>query len=222
MWLITFEDDASRKIVSWSVFDHATSEHSVEILKEGIKTHARPREVLSGHDAQFYANKAEGKVEIETIFHIFLKEQGIKHIVGGINHPQTNGKQERLFGTMKSKLDEFDSMADLINWYNEIKPHMGLDFDNLETPSQAFVCKMHHSAKGKPVGQRCDASAMPDSSKGARGLPASMSATVSAPALLNGWLLRFRHACASPLHLSSELPRRILRKGLCRRPQSCP
>ena len=150
-WLITFEDDASRKVVSWGVFDNATSEHSVEVLKEGIKTHGKPREILSGHDSQFYANEADGRVQGETVFQIFLKEQGIKHILGRINHPQTNGKQERLFGTIKAKLDEFDSMADLINWYNDIKPHMSLDFENLETPSQAFIRKMHHSAKGKAI-----------------------------------------------------------------------
>jgi hypothetical protein len=26
---------------------------------------------------------------------IFLKEKGIKHILCGVNHPQTNGKQEK-------------------------------------------------------------------------------------------------------------------------------
>ena len=150
-WLITFEDDASRKVVSWGVFDNATSEHSVEVLKEGIRTHGKPREILSGHDSQFYANEAEGRGQGKTIFQIFLETEGIKHILGRINHPQTNGKQERLFGTIKSKLDEFDSIAELITWYNDVKPHMSLDFDNLETPSQAFVRKMHHSAKQKAI-----------------------------------------------------------------------
>ena len=27
-------------------------------------------------------------------------------------------------------------------WYNYTKPHMSLDWDNLETPSKAFVRKM--------------------------------------------------------------------------------
>ena len=34
-----------------------------------------------------------------------------------------------------------------MQWHNEIKPHMGLDWENLETPSQAFQRKMHHRAR---------------------------------------------------------------------------
>jgi putative transposase len=150
-WLITFEDDASRKIVSWGVFDNATSEHSVEVLKRGLESNGKPREMLTGHDTQFYANKSEGIDRGKTVFRVFLEEQGIKHILRRVNHPQTNGKEERSFDTIKAKLREFESMDELIYWYNEIKPHMSLDFDNLETPSQAFVRKMHYTAKQSAV-----------------------------------------------------------------------
>jgi putative transposase len=146
-WLITYEDDASRKFVSWGKFDNATSEHSVEILKTGIESHGKPRSILTGHDTQFYANAGEKKELGKTVFQLFLEEQKIQHILGRVNHPQTNGKEERSFGTIKAKLHEFGSLEDLIHWYNEIKPHMSLDFDNLETPSQAFIRKMHHTAK---------------------------------------------------------------------------
>lgn len=148
-WFIAFEDDASRKIMSWGIFDNATSEHSVEILKRGIEINGKPRAMLTGRDIQFYATEAEGKKQGKTVFQFFLEDQGIKHIVGRVNHPQTNGKQERFFGTVKSKLHEFKSMDDLIQWYNDIRPHMSLDFDNLETPSQAFVRKMHHSVRDR-------------------------------------------------------------------------
>ena len=150
-WLITFEDDASRKIVSWGIFDNATSEHSVEVLKKGLKSDGKPREMLTGHDIQFYAVAAAGKEQGRTVFQIFLEEQGIKHILGRVNHPQTNGKEERSFGTIKAKLHEFKSMDELIYWYNEVKPHMSLDFNNLETPSQAFVRKLHYTAKQRVV-----------------------------------------------------------------------
>ena len=150
-WFITFEDDASRKIMSWGIFDNATSEHSVEVLKKGIENNGKPREMLTGRDTQFYVNEAKDKEQGKTVFQIFLEEQGIKHIIGRVNHPQTNGKRERFFGTAKSKLHEFKSMDDLIRWYNNVRPHMSLDFDNLETPSQAFVRKMHHTAYDKVI-----------------------------------------------------------------------
>jgi putative transposase len=146
-WLITYEDDASRKIVAWGEFDNATSEHSVEVLKRGIESHGKPREILTGHDIQFYAVKAEGKEQGETVFQKYLKEQEITHILGRVNHPQTNGKEERTFGTIKSKRHEFESMEKLVRWYNEIRPHMSLNFDVLETPAQAFIRKMHHTGR---------------------------------------------------------------------------
>ena len=146
-WLITIEDDASRKMVSWGEFGNATSELSVEVLERGVISHGKPRAMLTGHDIQFYAVKIEGREQGETVFQKYLKEQGIEHILGRVNHPQTNGKEERAFGTIKSKRHEFESMDALIHWYNDIKPHMSLDFENLETPSQAFIRKMHHTGR---------------------------------------------------------------------------
>jgi hypothetical protein len=59
-----------------------------------------------------------------------------------INHPQTNGKVERFFGLMEQKLNLFDSVDEFIYWYNYIKPHMSLNFDELETPYEAFLRKL--------------------------------------------------------------------------------
>lgn len=146
-WLITFEDDASRKVISYGEFKEATTENSVSVLKKGIQKHEKPREILTGRDSQFYTSKAKGRRQGKTQFQLFLQEQGIKHIVGRVNHPQTNGKQERLFGTVKRHYNEFRSLDELINWYNDIRPNMSLDWDNLETPSQAFIRKMHYSNK---------------------------------------------------------------------------
>jgi putative transposase len=150
-WLIAYEDDASRLIVGAGIFDSPTTEASLFVLREAIRRYGQPREMLTGRDSQFYCSEAEGKIQGKTDFQIFLAEVGIKHIVGRVNHPQTNGKQERFFGTVKAKLEYFSSLEDLIVWYNEVKPHMSLDFDNLETPAQAYVRKMHHKAVQQPL-----------------------------------------------------------------------
>ena len=36
----------------------------------------------------------------------------------------------------------FDSVEEFIYWYNFVKPHMSLNFDELETPYQAFLRKL--------------------------------------------------------------------------------
>lgn len=144
-WFICYEDDASRKIVSHGEFDEATTEHAIEVLKKGIATHGKPRQMLTGRDCQFYASEAEGKAQGKTEFQLFLEKEGIKHILGRVNHPQTNGKEERAFGTVKAKVEHFGGSVDAtVRWYNEVKPHMSLDYGNLETPAQAFIRKMHH------------------------------------------------------------------------------
>jgi putative transposase len=65
-----------------------------------------------------------------------------EHILARVNHPQTNGKLERFHGEIKRKQKWFESIDNLIHWWNYTKPHMSLDWDNLETPAKAFVRKM--------------------------------------------------------------------------------
>ncbi len=79
-----------------------------------------------------------------------------------MNHPQTNGKLERLHGELQRKLHEFvdvagalgtanltsvqpiesDVIARFVRWYNYERPHDSLDTSKLETPAQAFARKM--------------------------------------------------------------------------------
>jgi len=50
---------------------------------------------------------------------LFCEEQGIKHILGRVHHPQTYGKIERWFGTYKQEFDErFSSLNEFIDYYN--------------------------------------------------------------------------------------------------------
>ena len=87
---------------------------------------------------------------------------GIRQILARINHPQTNGKLERFHGEQQRKLHRFkdvavppgtaapfgseppeaDPVARFVKNYNYRRPHMSLDWDNLETPYQAFQRKM--------------------------------------------------------------------------------
>ncbi len=51
--------------------------------------------VLLDHGSQFYANKRDKKDRADHKFEKFLMENNIKQILAGVNHPQTNGKQEK-------------------------------------------------------------------------------------------------------------------------------
>ena len=142
-WLIAYLDDASRFVLSYGLFPEATSERSVEVLKQAIKKHGKPASVLTDRGTQFYANETEEREKGSTLFERYLVENEIRQILSRVSHPQTNGKVERFFGTLKRKLPRFDNDIDrLITWYNMKRPHMSLNLDVIETPYRAYLRKM--------------------------------------------------------------------------------
>ena len=169
-WFIAYQDDASRMILAFGVFKEATGKHALEVLKEAISRHGKPASVLTDHGSQFYANEKEAAKRGEAEFEKELVAMGIRHILARVNHPQTNGKLERFHGDLQRKLPLFNASSVsqatrvrkgeaithvggpfcsdkpkepvemFVDWYNN-KPHRSLDWDNHETPAQAFVRK---------------------------------------------------------------------------------
>jgi putative transposase len=137
-WWIAAEDDASRLIVGYGVFQEATAEHTIQVLKQAITKHGCPRELLTDRGSQFYANEAERREKGVSQFEAYLTDQGIKHLLCRVNHPQTNGKLERIYGVYEQKRHQFRSIDEYVHWHNEIKPHLSLNIETLETPIQAF------------------------------------------------------------------------------------
>jgi putative transposase len=137
-WWIAAEDDASRLIVGYGVFQEATAENTIHVLKQAIDKHGRPRELLTDRGSQFYANEGERKEKGISQFEAYLAEQGIKHLLCRVNHPQTNGKLERIYGVYEQKQHQFKSVDEYVHWHNEVKPHLSLNIEALETPIQAF------------------------------------------------------------------------------------
>ena len=106
------------------------------------RQHGRPREILTDRGSQFYANEGERREKGISQFEAFLAEQGIRHLLSRDNHPQTNGKLERFYGVYEQKRHQFKSTDECVHWHNEIKPHLSLHIETLETPIQAFHGKL--------------------------------------------------------------------------------
>jgi putative transposase len=140
-WLIAYLDDASRFIVGYGIFDEATTANAISILDDCINTYGKPLELLTDHGSQFYANFGEIKAVGISKFQQYLIGRKINHILGRVHHPQTNGKIERFYETFQSKIPHFNSMEEFVIWYNTKRPHMSLNWDQLETPIQAFYKK---------------------------------------------------------------------------------
>ena len=130
-YIIGFIDDNSRYITSLGVYRSQTSEHVLETYRLGVGEFGAPKEMLTDNGRQYASWRGMTKFQKE------LKKDHVHHIRSSPHHPQTLGKIERFWQTMK---DEFLSRARFetfeeareriafwVKYYNHKRTHQGLD-----------------------------------------------------------------------------------------------
>ena len=132
-WVFCVVDDASRKLLALIECDSATTENSILGMLEALK-HGSIKQCISDHGSQFISNN-----DGNSKFSEFLASQGIQQILCRIKHPQSNGKVEKFFSLYKAKRHLFSTKENFVNWYNEVRPHRSLQFEQLEPPQAAFL-----------------------------------------------------------------------------------
>src|SRR3989344_5277145 len=122
--LLAFIDDCTRVLIHAEIFAHATTENTILAFQNAISQYGKPQALLTDNGVQFTPARAE-----KGPFTQWCEEQGIRHILGRVHHPQTNGKIERWFGTYKQEYDErFSCLNDFIKYYNEDRLHQGIGY----------------------------------------------------------------------------------------------
>ena len=145
------EDDASRKILCGGEFDNEYEVYAMKLVKEAMKLayqeySAVIRECNTDQGTQFYGTKKDNKGErSKKEFEGFLEDNHIKHIPSRKHHPQTNGKEERWFGTYEKKRMLFKTFKEFISWYNG-KLNLGLSRKEGITPNEAIQNKLQPEA----------------------------------------------------------------------------
>lgn len=134
-WVFAVIDDASRKLLALVETDSPTTENSILGMKIALKA-GKIKQCISDHGSQFTCNR-----EGNSKFAKFCEKESIKQIFCKIKHPQSNGKVEKWFQVYYEHRDAFPRMEEFIEWYNEVRPHRSLKFEELETPQQAFLRK---------------------------------------------------------------------------------
>lgn len=138
-----FIDDRSRKIMAAGKFNNATTENTLFLLYQAILTNSVcPVIELSDKGSQFYANKHDKKGNKGiSKFEKELKKLGVDFWTSRRNHPQTNGKMEKWFDTMKKRFKKHpkESLQDFVRWYNEERIHHALAYD---TPQKVYWEKL--------------------------------------------------------------------------------
>ncbi len=142
-WVCSFIDDCYRKIMSSGEFDNATTEKALFVLYQAIlENQVCPIVVLSDKGSQFYANTPNKKGGLGTSgFEKELNELGIELWTSRRNHPQTNGKMERWFGSMKTRRKKHpeETLQDFVKWYNHSRIHHALGY---KTPEEVYQEKL--------------------------------------------------------------------------------
>ena len=141
------QDDASRKILVGDEFDHGYESNSIALFKRLVNEywHICPLGVLIiDHGSQFGAHRMDENGQWESEFKTTVEGYNTKVVCASVNHPQTNGKVERIFYTYDKYRSEFNSFLEFVDWYNCIRPHesLGTKYCPLETPENAFWRKL--------------------------------------------------------------------------------
>ncbi len=130
--IISFIDDASRLIVGSGEFDAATTDNAMEVFNKAQAAYGKPKQVMTDHGTQFCSDEEKAFRFSEN-----LKAEGVEHIMARVKRPQSNGKIERWFGTVKKLYFHFGrDLNKAVACYNSM-PHLSLDM----TPAQAYERK---------------------------------------------------------------------------------
>ena len=137
LWIFCVEDDASRKLLALIESEKESTNNSILGMELALK-HGKIKQCISDHGSTFTSNF----IDANSRFKDYLKSKGIKPILCKVKHPQSNGKIEKWFQAYDRHRKAYKTKEEFIYWYNDLKPHRSLNFDELETPSQAFIRKM--------------------------------------------------------------------------------
>ena len=129
-WCLSILDDCSRYSLALVPLNSVTTDVVTQILDDLIKIHGKPREILTDNGSAY------GLRSIHSRFDRWCKRRGIKHIRSSIHSPQTVGKAERLFKTMKEEMKFCNNDPELFRMrYNHFRPHQSL---NKKSPSEIY------------------------------------------------------------------------------------
>jgi len=129
-WLITILDDHSRFVTGSEIFNEGTAENVIWLLDQAIHEYAKPKQILTDHGSVFWSVRGG-----ESSFTAYCQRQRIKHILGGIGKPTTQGKIERWFRTYDLEHARFQLHRKFVEYYNWERPHMALDYS---TPAEVY------------------------------------------------------------------------------------
>jgi len=133
--IIAVIDDCSRYALGILHIKNVTTITATKFLDELIQKFGIPKAIISDNGSPYGGKSKHSK------FDRWCKRRGIEHIRTRVKRPQTNGKVERLFQTIKQEIKFVNGDLELFRMrYNHFRPHQSL---NWLTPAQQFNNKLY-------------------------------------------------------------------------------
>jgi transposase InsO family protein len=130
IYLIGFIDDFSRFVTGLGLYMTQKADNVLEVLRRAVTEYKAPAEMLTDNGRQYTSWRGQAQFEKEMV------RMQIKHIRSQPHHPQTQGKIERFWKTIKEEFFSrtlFDGFEDMqnrtrlwIQYYNFKRPHQGI------------------------------------------------------------------------------------------------
>jgi transposase InsO family protein len=130
VYLIGFIDDFSRFVTGLGLYMTQKADNVLEVFRRAVSEYKSPAEMLTDNGRQYTSWRGQAQFEKE------MHRMEIKHIRSQPHHPQTQGKIERFWKTIKEEFFSrtlFEGFEDMqnrtkmwIQYYNFKRPHQGI------------------------------------------------------------------------------------------------
>ena len=142
--ILQVEDDNSRKILSNLVARSESGPAVIEVVSQAINHYGVPQRFLTDNALALNQHRRGRIAPLEK----YLQALGVTTMSGQFKHPQTQGKNERLHGTLLRFLEahrpiwtdkQLTSLVEeFTDYYNHHRPHQSLDIRTDQTPAEAY------------------------------------------------------------------------------------
>ena len=147
--IVCWLDDHSRLILHLTCHHRVTGPIVLATFRAAVAAHGIPASTLTDN-GMVYTTRLSGGRGGRNAFEYELRQQGVTQKNGKPNHPQTQGKVERLWQTVKkwlsaqhpqpSSLAELQALLDTFSsYYNTRRPHRSLP--HRATPAIAYAAR---------------------------------------------------------------------------------